>query len=198
MPGKHWTETELNILARWYPYKGARETARMLERSGYDRSPEAIRLKASALFLTRGVPKGHVPLSWVHPRVRKLGSHSSVSDVARRAAEEDGVLVKVGEGYGARYSVPEEWADKYMARLERRMEAERLGWLTTAEAAAVFGLSTKHLRCARLRPESVGCSARLRAVLAGVRVRRGYQRLWFWHPGDVREAARALREKRAA
>lgn len=177
-----WTDTEERILKINYPRRGAKATSERLAEYGYHRSPRAVIEHARKINVRVGEIKGYVQACDVH------SDGSQASRTILRDARRDGVLLEVNTGGPPRYLVPESWADEWVAFMERRWEAERLGWLSSSEAAREFGVDRRDLGRVRRLPHR---NPALAAALEGVRVRRagaGVGRL-VWHPGDIRTAA---------
>ena len=174
-----WTKDELTYLRGYYPWYGPDVCARHL-----GRSPDAVRNKASSMMLVVGEPTSYIAISDISGGKDKPDYHWLT-----RKAEDDGVLKHAGKQ--RRRLVPNEWADKINAQLERRREVRQRtkDWLTLREFASMLDVhfdSVANAMSGRTRSY-----ARLHRHIKDVRHHRPDDVVdeWKFHPNDARLAA---------
>lgn len=178
-----WSEPELLLLKRNYARSGARGVRAILKRNGYpERHPEVIRHKAAECGLRAGVPKGWVPIVEIH-KVRRQAAPAIV-DKARR----EGVAKRFPAYPGSPVVVPEKWLDAYLEERQSRSAveagAQRGGWLSAHDLAALLGLSRRHVNaCLSGRIDTP-----LGRALASLTPAIGDRGRRYYRPNDVHAA----------
>lgn len=189
--GVKWNNFEISLLNTYYEKFGPRRVLEELAAKGYRRDIDAITRKAKRRRLYYDpIPEGYVALTSVHPSWDSEAAGASVA--ALRRAREDGVLRTVSKR-GRIHVVPEEWADAYLEELSQKLDVEREcrpTWLTTEQAARLFGVSDAYLGFARRRPHKYPTMA---DMVAPIERREGIVAI-YWEPTATKIAA--LRYKR--
>lgn len=198
MRGQHWSEDEVSLLRKFYRLRGVAYVHKKFIERGFDRTRIAIRMKANSLGVYQDYANGDklVPLIDAYPKAH--GSHQRAHPRIIEAARRDGVLSRAEHVPKKPYLAPREWVDKFMQQVgvENRERETVLGtWLTTAQAAKAFGVPIKSLATMNSPNRTdkgylVACVKRVERRLLCVNRDTNYTMALYWHPEQVRVAAR--------
>lgn len=143
-PYRYWTSAEEQILKIAYQEGGLPLAKERLPH----RAKDAIKWKASTLLLCAGVPNGYIAAIDVF--ATRQGKNETdrlrVSQYLLTRAREDGVL-REAPGTLIKYTVPIEWADRFVEEIEAEQEhiREHRDWLRTRDLAKLLNHSHRYI-----------------------------------------------------
>lgn len=182
------------MVKKLFPTGGVRAVQERFEKAGFWRSPDSIKRVACYNGIGFGQVPGYVRLSEL-----MLDGWEGYRWY-RRKAERDGVLLVCGYDKGARVLlVPEDWADEAAEEIGEALRVrDSAQWLTTKEAAKLFGVTPPALvRAMTGERHYLVLSPHATRIPVKKDTLKGNQPSWRWSRPETEEEARKYRTRRA-